>query len=371
MVESDPFIQLKIDYVQFMMQIYKLMAYDETTIGILFSLMLENYLTVDELETLTGFTKLTIIKAVSRISNIYDQTPILQTKKPTSRKKYYYCPLSLELYLKQSFLSFTEATDMNLSEFISRLKSLSPQTLDIIHIQSVLSFLQTAIVYYRHMMKVAGDYLDKLLDDPQIKINFLPILDGVEPPLIEPVAINKDDTLLKIKQEFIKKMLETAQDLVIGNEDSIKVFLALFLEHEPVTQDKIIMVTKVNRTRVSQTLTMMEELKVLQVIKKEGDRKKYYKSVSHIEDYGTGKLGRVQGYYNQIQRMMEQKFIPDLEKIIQKSEQEKKEATRLRKFFESNIYYYGVFIKFSTDLHESIGKKMKEIFGNNGNNTIR
>ena len=366
MVESklDPFIQLKIDYVQFMMQIYKLMAYDETTIGILFSLMLENYLTVDELETLTGFTKPTLIKAVTRISNIYNETPILQTKKPASRKKYYYCPLSLELYLKQSFISFTAATDIHLSEFISRLKSLS-QTPDVIYIQRTLFFLQTTIFYYRHMMKAAGDYLDNLLNDPQIKIDFLPILDDLEPPVIEAVDINKDDNLLKIKQGFIQKMLETAQDLVIGNEDSIKVFLALFLEFEPVTQDKIIKVTKVNRTQVSQTLTMMEELKVLQVIKKEGDRKKYYKSVSRIEDYGTGKLGRVQGYYNQIQRMMEQKFIPDLEMIKQISEQDKKEAARLRKFFESNIYYYGIFIKFSTNLHESIGKKLKEIFENN------
>ncbi|WP_455140641.1 hypothetical protein [Candidatus Hodarchaeum mangrovi] len=367
MVELDPFIQLKIDYVQFMMQIYKLMAYDETTIGILFSLMLENYLTVDELETLTGFTKPTIIKAVTRISNIYDETPILQTKKPISRKKYYYCPLSLELYLKQSFLSFTEATDINLSEFISRIKSLSPKTPDIIHIESVLSYLQTAIFYYRYMMKAAGDYLDKLLDDPQISIDFLAVLDNIKPPLIEPVLINKDETILNIKQGFIQKMVETAQDLIVGNEDSIKVFLALFLEAEPVTQDKIIKVTKVNRTQVSQTLTMMEELKVLQVIRKEGDRKKYYKSASRIEDYGTGKLSRVQGYYSQIQRMMEQKFIPDLEKIKQLTEKDKKEATRLRKFFESNIYYYGIFIKFSTNLHESIGKKMREIIGNNGN----
>ena len=65
MENNDPFIQIKIDYVQYMMQVYSVMAYDETTTGILFALMLENYLTADDLETLTGLSKPTITKAIA------------------------------------------------------------------------------------------------------------------------------------------------------------------------------------------------------------------------------------------------------------------------------------------------------------------
>ncbi|MFX0125913.1 MAG: hypothetical protein ACFFAE_19990, partial [Candidatus Hodarchaeota archaeon] len=100
MENTDPFIQIKIDYVQYMMQLYNVMAYDETTTGILFALMVETYLTADDLEVLTGLSKPSIAKALSRISIMFSEFPVIQTKKPHSRKKYYYCPLSLEPYIK-------------------------------------------------------------------------------------------------------------------------------------------------------------------------------------------------------------------------------------------------------------------------------
>ncbi|MFX1285901.1 MAG: hypothetical protein ACFFB5_19825 [Promethearchaeota archaeon] len=364
MEDNNPFIQVKIDYVQYMMQIYSVMAYDETITGIIFALMLENYLTADDLEVLTGFTKPTIAKALSRISIILSEFPILQTKKPHNRKKYYYCPISLEPYIKHNFLAVMAASEMSLEfmpELIARLDRLSPQTPSISHIRSTLLYLYTAIYYYKEVFSKSEPFLNQMLEDPDFNPNFSTLLKEIHLPLISQEITPKEDTLLNIKQDFISNMINLSTELIGGNEDLISVFLAMFLEYEPVTQDELMGITKSNRTNVSQALSKMEELAVVQVVKKPGDRKKYYKGAANLETYGVGKLSRVQGYYTQIQMMMQKKFLPDLEKVNVIEEKDKTEKERLRKFFEDNIYYYRIFIKFSTALHEAMRTELRKV----------
>jgi len=361
---TDVFIQVKIDYVQYMMQIYKLMAYDETTTGILFALMLENYLTVDNLEILTGFSKPTIKKTLSRISNIYSDFPILQTKKPHDRKKYYYCPITFDIYVKQSFLSVMTASELSLEfipELLSRLDALSPQSPSILHIRRVFVYLYTAIYYYKEVFGKSEDLLEQMLKNPDDLPEFSTIVKEIQFTPRHHVDVPEVDSLLSIKRDFISNMLELSTELIGGENELISVFLALFLENEPITQDDLMTVTDSSRTKVSQALTMMEELNVIQIVKKAGDRKKYYKGASSMEEYGKGKLGRVQGYYAQIQMMMQTKFLPDLEKIGALEEEEKQEKERLQKFFQDNIYYYSIFIRFSTAMHQSIGDELQKV----------
>lgn len=364
MEDTDVFIQVKIDYVQYMMQIYKLMAYEETTTGIIFSLMMENYLTADDLEILTGFTKPTITKALSRISIILDKFPIIQTKKPHDRKKYYYCPISLESYVKYNFLAVTTMSELSL-EFIpgliSRLNAITPQISNISHIRRTLLYFYTAVYYYKEVIEKSETLLNQMFTTPESTPDFSTLLKKVKFSYIPQGLVPEEDTLLDIKRDFIKYLLNMSSELIGGNEELISVFLALFLENEPVTQDDLIEVTRESRTKVSQALSMMEELQVVQVIKKPGHRKKFYKGAATIETYGVGKLGRVQGYYAQIQMMMQKKFLPDLEKITATEEKAKKEKERLRKFFEDNIFYYSIFIRFSTAMHEALGNKLKEV----------
>ncbi|UCE12746.1 MAG: hypothetical protein JSV04_11190 [Candidatus Heimdallarchaeota archaeon] len=364
MQHTDVFIQVKIDYVQYMMQIYKLMAYEETQTGILFALMMDNYLTAYDLEVLTGFSKTTITKALSRISIMLDEFPILQTKKPHDRKKYYYCPISLEAYVKHNFLAVTTMSELSLDfipGLISRLNALTPQTSSNSHIRRTLLYLYTAVYYYKEVIEKSEVLLDKMFNTPKSTPDFGTLLRKVKSPSIPEGLVPKEDTLLDIKRDFIKYMIRMSTELIGGNEELISVFLALFLESEPVTQDDLIEVTKESRTKVSQALSMMEELKVVQVIKKSGHRKKFYQGASNLETYGIGKLGRVQGYYAQIQMMMQKKFLPDLDQISVSDEKEKKEKERLKKFFEDNVFYYDIFIRFSTVMHEALGAKLKEV----------
>ncbi|UCG89895.1 MAG: hypothetical protein JSU57_05380 [Candidatus Heimdallarchaeota archaeon] len=364
MENTDPFIQIKIDYVQYMMQLYNVMAYDETITGILFALMLENYLTADDLEVLTGLSKPTINKALSRISVMFSEFPILQTKKPRDRKKYYYCPLSLEPYIKHNFLAIMTASEISLSfipNLLSRLDALSPQTSAITYIRRTLLYLYIAIYYYNETFTKVEPLIDRMLQDSDYIPDFSNLLKDIQFQL-SPLEVEiEDDTLLDIKREFISNMLELSSALIGGEDELISVFLAMFLEDEPVTQDELITLTKSSRTKVSQALSKMEELKIVTITKKPGQRKKYYKSAASIEEYGVGKLRRVQGYYTQIQMMMQKKFLPELENITVTEETHKKEKDRLTQFFKDNIFYYNVFIRFSTAMHEAMRDELQKV----------
>jgi DNA-binding transcriptional regulator GbsR (MarR family) len=362
MENTDPFIQIKIDYVQYMMQLYNVMAYDETITGILFALMLENYLTANDLEVLTGLSKPTINKALSRISVMFSEFPILQTKKPRDRKKYYYCPLSLEPYIKHNFLAVMTASEISLSfipSLLSRLDALSPQTSAIIYIRRTLLYLYIAIYYYKETFTKVEPLIDRMLQEPDYVPDFSAFLKAIHFELPPQELKIKDDTLLDIKRDFISNMIELSSELIGGEDELISVFLAMFLEDEPVTQDELITVTKSSRTKVSQALSKMEELKIVRITKKPGQRKKYYKGAASIEQYGVGKLGRVQGYYAQIQMMMQKKFLPELKSITVTEESDKTEKERLTKFFKDNIFYYDVFIRFSTAMHETMRVELK------------
>ncbi|MHA1207149.1 MAG: hypothetical protein ACTSSO_06235 [Candidatus Hodarchaeales archaeon] len=364
MNNEDSFIQIKIDYIQYMMQVYKVMAYDEATIGILFSLLIESpsYLTSKDLETLTGFAGSTISETLSKIKTSMGDFPILFTKKPRERTKYYYTPISFEFFMKRNFLIMTEATELSLNfipSLVARLDALSDSSASITHIRETIVFFYSAVYYYNEIFGKTPALLEEILKNPEFDPNFSALAKEVKIPPFHSNSIPKGDNLLDIKQTFISNMMSLSRELLGGNEELIATFLALMLENEPITQNEIMKIGRSSRTQVSRALAMMEELKIIEISKKPRDRKKYYKSVSNLQDYGGGKLKRVLGYYSQIQMMMRTKFLPDLEKIEPRRKEEKKEKTKLKEFFEDNLHFFDVFISFSTSMHEALGEALK------------
>ena len=192
---------------------------------------------------------------------------------------------------------------------------------------------------------------------------FSEFIDKITIIIPEEGYIPSNDTSHQIKQDFIKKMTSLSTELLGGNEELISVFLALMLEIDPVTQDELINMTGSSRSNVSKVLTMMEELKVLDVIKKPKIRKKYYESKTTIEEYGLGKRKRVQGYYAQIRLMMEKKFLPDLKQIEHISE-DTAEKERLTRFFNENFNFFNIFIRYSNIMHTTVQKVLKEFVDN-------
>jgi DNA-binding transcriptional regulator GbsR (MarR family) len=288
--------------------------------------------------------------------------PIIQTRKPGDKKKYYYCPISFKEYVKRSFLVTADVSKLSmefLPELTNRLNALSPQTPSILYVKRFLIYLFAAISYYEHIMKKSNEFLDIMFDDPDYEPNFSAFINKIHIALPKGGSIPSNDTFDQIKLDFITRMIRMSTELLGGNEELIVVFLAIMLEKDPVTQDELIKLTGASRSNVSRVLSMMEDLKLLDIIKKQRDRKKYYKSKTSIEDYGLGKLKRVQGYYAQIQMMMQKKFLPDLEKVKPASEQDKKEKERLTKFFNDNNAFFNIFINFSNSMHTAVQDELR------------
>ena len=59
--------------------------------------------------------------------------------------------------------------------------------------------------------------------------------------------------------------------------------------------------------------------------------------------------------------MMQKKFLPELENITVTEESDKTEKERLTKFFKDNIFYYDVFIRFSTAMHETMRIELRKV----------
>ncbi len=362
-VDNSALMQVKIDYVSYMTQIFKVMAYDEIITSILYALMVEGgkYLTQEDLEFLTGFSRSSISEALSKVTLITQDFPIIHTRKPGDKKKYYYCPISFEEYVKRSFLVTADVSKQSiefLPKLITRLDTISPQTPSIFNVKRIFMYLYAAISYYELIMKKSNEFLGEMFDDPDYEPNFSTLIDNTQIYLPKRGTIPSNDTLVQIKREFITRMISMSTELLGGNEELIAVFLALMLENDPVTQDELIKLTGSSRSNVSRALSMMVDLKILDTIKKPQDRKKYYKSKTSFEDYGLGKLKRVQGYYAQIQMIMQKKFLPDLEKINPLSEADKEEKKRLIDFFQDNIRFFNIFINFSNAMHSTVQKEL-------------
>jgi DNA-binding transcriptional regulator GbsR (MarR family) len=289
--------------------------------------------------------------------------PILHTKKPQSRTKYYYTTADFESFMKRNFLIMMETTELSLDfipSLVVRLNALSESSASIKHIHETMTFFYTAVYFYNEIFGKTPVLLEKILKKPDFDPNFPALAKEVRVPPFQTQSVPDNDNLLNIKRAFISKMKSLSRDLLGGNEELIATFLVLILEYEPITQDEIMKIGESSRAPVSRALAVMEELKLIQISKKPGDRKKYYKSVTNLQNYGTGKSQRVLGYYSQIQMMIRTKFIPDLEVVEPSGIDEKQEKDKLREFFKENLHYFDVFVNFSKSIHEALGDALKK-----------
>jgi hypothetical protein len=207
------------------------------------------------------------------------------------------------------------------------------------------------------LLEYTGSYLERFFKEPGYTPRFTEEdfeamkRERPEPPApgFKPV---EGDSLLAIKRDYIRETLEKAAP--IGRRREIgAVSLALILSADPVTQEEIMEVTGYGRSTVSENLAKIEELNVLSVVKKPGDRKKYYRSVLRLEGYGTQKFKIQRGGYGQIIKMLEGRFLPELGKVPGASA----EKERLERFFQENLRAYGLITRYISFLHEFMLKR--------------
>ena len=342
-------LQLKIDFLAFMEQVHGALGFEPNLIAVLFSLLMEgDYITQDRIMELTGLARSTVSETLKELTDPSSSFPVLATRRPGDRRKFFYCPLGIDDYVMTFFTSATAASDFSgeiLHEMMARLDALGSETPEAIHVRKffsyllgVLTLIQDLLEYTKKQMELFAenpDYAPKFTDEDFASIKKQP----PEPPA-RAFRIKEKDSLLKIKREYIRETLEHASP--VGRRREIAaVSLALILNADPMTQMDIMEVTGYGRSTVSENLAKIEEMNALSVVKKPGDRKKYYKTILKLDGYGTQKFQAQRHGYGQIGRMIEERFLPELRKIP--GESPGKEL--MEKFLKDNVRAYNFILE--------------------------
>lgn len=116
-------------------------------------------------------------------------------------------------------------------------------------------------------------------------------------------------------------------------------------------------VTRYGRSTVSEVLTRLTGLGVVNVEKKPGDRKKYYSALMGAQNYGLQKSQMQLGGYSQIVDMVGRRFLPKLVEV----EGDPVEKERVKVFLEANIRAYQLIVDYVTLLFDTFQVWMKDI----------
>jgi len=358
---GESLLQLKIDYLAFMEQIHGALGFEPNLMAVLFSLLIEGeYITQDRVIELTGLIRSTVSETLKKLTDPSSEFPVLVTRRPGDRRKHYYCPLDFYEYVMNFYTSANSASEFSEEislETLARLDALGLETREASHVRTFISYLLEVVTLIQDLLKYTGEHMERYLREPEYTLHFSEEdFEAMKVEHPEPDAprftLNEDDSLLAIKQDYIRKTLEGAAP--IGRRREIgAVSLVLILSADPVTQEEIMEVTGYGRSTVSENLAKIEELNVLNVVKKPGDRKKYYRSVMKLQGYGTQKFQIQQRSYGQIVKMIEGRFLPELEK----TPGDASEKERLERFFRENLRAYGLIIEYISFLHDFMLKR--------------
>ncbi|MHA1984583.1 MAG: hypothetical protein ACW967_09530, partial [Candidatus Hodarchaeales archaeon] len=164
------------------------------------------------------------------------------------------------------------------------------------------------------------------------------------------------DSLDDIKRDFVNEMMKLGQGSSSGtNKELAFAFFLLYIEKDPITQDNIIKITKSRRAAVSEALSMLVRQNFAKVVKKENDRKKYYAPQQELMTFMSARLQLSRHKINQIELVMNSRFIPELEKL----DVENSEKAELIKFFMDTGHYHQKIGKWMSDMFNFILEKMK------------
>ena len=349
--------QLKIDYINFITNSYNSIGFDPDKMGVLFSLLLEqDYLTQEQIMYLTGFSRSKVSKALAELTNVSSQFPVLQTKKPGDKQKYYNCPLSFEQYSRIFFTASFEISDFSmdfLKDLIDKLDSLEPSSPSIHYVMNFFDYIYLSQKYYNLFIEHSKKELQEYFNTKDLRSEVFVKTSKEVVSKYKSKDIKKtkytDEKFIEIKKEFLSKMQELSS-IYGGRKELIGVFLSLYLEYPPFTQDDIMEITNYSRSTVSEALSILVKMNRVQIIKKPKDRKKYYKPFVKIQDYGFLKFQNIKHFFTQLIEIIKLKFVKELETL--KAEKSKKK--KYKDFFDSNIYHFQQLLNYSEVMYKVI-----------------
>ncbi len=349
---------VKREFVRYMEETHSTLLFPTKFFGCLMAVFIEQKpVTQDRIEQLTKYSKTTISQMLKIIQVSF---PLRELKKLGIRKKFYVVDIPPENFMLHFFQMIINSYKDKVDFVQPLLKELQPYTKIHSRFQNLYDFLEDFYYYstlYLNLLTDTTDDLITLFDKNHSAPDrrYLDVLNKSESllkiqKLFSPLNIDKDlpqpqilDNDLKTKYSTFKEQfyrlfrenLTLAQSqteiarVIIGTE--------LLLERRPLVQKEIQQATKFQRSTISESLKMLQERQMVQLLKKPGDRKKYYVMIQSWDRRTVTRI-KLNTYYasgvkSKIEDLLEQ--VKSIDKISN-------EIISLSSFFEHlyNSYTY-------------------------------
>ncbi len=333
-------------------------------------------ITQNRIKTLTNYSKTTISQVVKLLQLNF---PIIQLKKPKKRKKYYTINITTKEFMI-TFLRMLIEADKDKADFIPPLiEEIKPHIKKHQKFQNFHEFLENSLKFgslYLNLLTDSTEELSTLIKTGRIEkkgssetdLKHSPEYEGFIQSLRKPPEMQISLTLqriedkqlsktyIQLKEKFFKGFRENLTSArsqtaiartILGTE--------LFLENRPLTQEELERTTGFQRSIISDTLKLLVKMKMVQLIKKPGDRKNYYLMVQSWDTRTINRMRMNIGYAQEMKKVMRE-FIEITQQID--TEEENK---ALLVFFQEIHHCYEQFEQYFKLLEKKFLKiRLKE-----------
>lgn len=352
-------IELKREFIKFMEEKHIGLVFPKNYFGCVMAVLIEQEpITQDTIKKLTNYSKTTISQMLKLLQVTF---PLMQVKKPKIRKKYYSINMSTRefmfTFLQMLIETYKEKVDFILP-LLEELELYTPKHQKFRDFSNFLRQLYTHSTLYIDLLTDTVEEFESLIKTGKAVTNDLAITDFMNTPehqvfiqnlfkppqqptsIIIPRIEDKQLSMIysQLKGKFYQKFRENLTSsssqaaiarAVLGTE--------LLLENRLLTQEELERTTNFQRSIISATLKSLVERKMVQLIKRPGDRKKYFMI---IQSWDARTIYRFRlNILSAIE--MKQKISDLIEKTTQIAKSE--EITSLLAFFHDIHHSYEYF----------------------------
>jgi DNA-binding transcriptional regulator GbsR (MarR family) len=289
---------IKKEFVNFMEEKHSGFLFPSKFFGCMMAVFIEQEpITQDRIEELTDYSKTTISQMLTLIQMKF---PLKQLKKAGIRKKFYHIDIPTRRFMLSVLEMIIDSYKDKIDFMPPIIEEIQPFTRKHPKFETLKLFLENYYKFSSLYMQLLSDTTKELSDlvdtgqinttelsnynifsspEHQAKIQFL--LNPLNKPksftdqqIIDPSLLVKYSYF---KEKFFQKFRENLTysgsqkamaRAIIGTE--------LLLEQRPLTQEEIEKATNFQRSTISDTLKLLLEINMIQLVKRPGDRKKYY-----------------------------------------------------------------------------------------------
>jgi DNA-binding transcriptional regulator GbsR (MarR family) len=311
-------IDIKRDFIKFMEEKHSGLLFPKNFFGCMMAVFIEQEpITQDKIKKLTNYSKTTISQILKLLQLNF---PLIQIKKPKIRKKYYTINITTREFMITFLRMLIEAYKDKVDFILPLIEEIKPYTKKHQKFRNFSEFLENSFKYSSLYIKLLTDSAEEfsnlvktgkieiddlintdLMNSPENQTYIQSLLNSPKLPTSVLIQQIGDKQLSKIyiqlKNKFYQKFRENLTSArsqtaiartILGTE--------LLLENRPLTQEELERATGFQRSTISDTLKSLLNMKMVQLIKKPGDRKKYYMIVQSWDTRTINRLRLNIGY---------------------------------------------------------------------------